>query len=164
MGQAHYTAASKQGPAIIGRLHGEAKTAAKTLDTDEVCAAGGVDLILERLDKAYAVDVSNQLDTDLADFLDYTWKKEFSVEHFISGFHTRVDKISSISLDDKLKGHILLRQAQLAENEKHIIVGVASGSYDVKDISTALRNIYRKFAAGSASLHERPGREKKPLP
>lgn len=43
-----------------------------------------------------------------ADFLDYTWKKEVSVEHFISGFHIRVDKISELNLNDKLKGHLLL--------------------------------------------------------
>ena len=101
--------ADKRGPAIIGRLHGEAKTAAKTLDTDKICGDGGVKLILERLDKAYAVDKANQLDSNLADFLDYTWRKEFSVEHFISGFHIRVDKLSTLNLDDKLKGHLLLR-------------------------------------------------------
>lgn len=52
----------KQGPAIVGHLHGEAKIAAKTLDNARICADGGVDLILERLDKAYAVDNSNRLD------------------------------------------------------------------------------------------------------
>ena len=65
---------AKHGPAIIGRLLGEAKTAAKTLSIDDICGDKGVSLILERLDKAYAVDKSNQLDTDLANFLDYTWK------------------------------------------------------------------------------------------
>ena len=75
---------TKHGPAVVGRLHGEAKTAAKTLSTEEICREGGVELILERLDKAYAVDKTNQLDSDLADFLDYSWKKELSVEHFIS--------------------------------------------------------------------------------
>lgn len=137
---------AKHGPAIIGRLQGEAKTAAKTLSTEEICREGGASLILERLDKAYAIDKTNQLDHDLADFLDYTWNKEVSVEHFISGFHTRVDKISDLNLDDKLKGHLLLRQADLVQQERHVVIGAASGSYDVNRISASLRNIYRNGA------------------
>lgn len=157
----------KHGPAIVGRLQGEAKTSAKTIKVDVICAEGGVEKILERLDKAYAVDKTNQLDADLADFLDYSWKKELSVEHFISGFHTRVDKISQLNLDDKLKGHLLLRQADLAYNEKHVVVGAASGSYEVQHISAALRNIYRTtdptmsahLASINTPINYRNGRE-----
>ena len=131
---------TKHGPAIIGCLFGEAKTAAESLDLDDICLSDGAALILARLEKAYAIDKTNQLDQDFASFLDYTWRKEVSVEHFISGFHTRVDKISQLNLDDKLKGHLLLRQASLILQERHIIVGASSGIYDVNDISAALRN------------------------
>lgn len=143
----------KHGPAIIGRLQGEAKTAAKTLSTAEICRPEGIDLVLQRLDKAYAIDKTNQLDQDLADFLDYSWKKEVSVEHFISGFHTRVDKIAELNLNDKLKGHLLLRQAGLIQQERHVVVGAASGSYDVNHISAALRNIYRNNSPADSSLY-----------
>lgn len=61
----------KHGPAIVGRLLEEAKTAAKTLDTDAICRPGGATLISELLDKAYAMDKTNQLDNNLAAFLDY---------------------------------------------------------------------------------------------
>ena len=54
--------------------------------------------------KAYEIDETNQLE-NLADFLDYSWNKEEIVEHFISVFHTLVDKISDLNIDDKLKGH-----------------------------------------------------------
>lgn len=147
--------AEKHGPAVVGRLHGEAKTAAKTLPAESICKEGGVDLIMKRLDKAYAIDKTNQLDADLADFLDYSWKKEVSIEHFISGFHTRVDKISSLNLDDKLKGHLMLRQADLEYQEKHVVIGAASGSYDVNHISAALRNIYRLATPSGATHHGR---------
>lgn len=42
-------------PAIVGRLHGEAKSADKTLSTEPLWKEGDVELILERLDKAYPV-------------------------------------------------------------------------------------------------------------
>ena len=72
----------------MGRLHGDGKTAAKTLSTELICR--GIGLILKRLDKVYSVDKANQLDADLAEFLDYSRKKDLIVEHFISVFHTRV--------------------------------------------------------------------------
>ena len=147
----------KHGPAIIGCLSGEAKTAAKTVSATDICGEEGVSKILERLDKAYAVDQTNRLDTDLAEFLDYTWRKELSVEHFISGFHTRVDKIAELNLSDKLKGHLLLRQADLETTERHVVIGAASGSYNVTDVSSALRNIYRNSPPNAAISHRSPG-------
>ena len=62
----------------------------------------------------YGIDKTNQLLVDLEDFLEYLSKKELSVEHFISGFHTRVGNISQLNLEEKLNGHILLRQAEIA--------------------------------------------------
>lgn len=90
----------KQGRALIGRLHGKDKTAAKTLPGATLRRADGVAKILVRLDKAYDIDRTKKLETDLADFLDYSRKKEVSVEHFISSFHTRIYKIASLNTDD----------------------------------------------------------------
>ena len=58
-----------------------------------------------KLDKLYQVDKTDQLDIDLTKFLDYTWKSSSNVEQFIAGFRTRLYKISSLALDEKLKGH-----------------------------------------------------------
>ena len=66
MGEAHFVS-TKHGPAIIGRIQGEAKTAPKALSIDEICGGKGISLILEPLHKAYAVEKSNQLDADIAD-------------------------------------------------------------------------------------------------
>lgn len=76
-----------------------------------------------------------------------------SMEQFISGFHSRVDKIASRKIEDQLKGHILLRQANLPNHDKHVIIGAASGSYDVKSISAALRSVFRKNALSPANKY-----------
>ena len=154
---------SKHGPAMIGRLTGEAKTAAKTVPSSEICSDDGVAKILARLDKAYAIDQTNRLDIDLAEFLDYSWNKNLSVEHFISGFHTRVDKISELNLNDKLKGHLLLRQADLAANERHVVIGASSGSYNVGDVSAALRNIYRNSGSSTPATHRTSSQNNNPI-
>ena len=61
--------------------------------------------------------------------------KDLRVEQFIPGFQKRVDKILQLNLDEKLKGHLLLRQAELVYHEKHAVIGAASGSYDVQQVS-----------------------------
>lgn len=150
----HLTSLSskKQGPALVGRLSGEAKASVKTLSIEIICSPEGVLKILEHLDKSYAVDETDKLDTDLAKFLDFTWKKEMTIEEFIAGFHTRLDKIASLNIDDKLKGHLLLRQAGLDNQDRNMIVGAASGKYEVKNIGSALRCAFRNREMYSSSM------------
>lgn len=85
---------AEQGPAVLRGLLGEAKIPAKTIGTAQICKEGGPELILVQLDKAFAIDISNTLDSDLADFFDYTGKKEVRVKHFIFRFHTWMEHIS----------------------------------------------------------------------
>lgn len=42
-----------------------------------------------------------------------------------------------------LKGHLMLMQAHLPKHERLAVAGAASGSYDITNISTTLRSIYR---------------------
>lgn len=100
---------SKQGPALVGRLSGEGKASAKNISVKKICADNGVDRLLKHLDKSYAIDAANQLDDDLERFLYYTWEKKKTVEQDIAEFHTRLDKIATLNIDNKLKGHLLLR-------------------------------------------------------
>lgn len=143
----------KHGPVIIGRQYGEAKASAKTIDAELLCSEGGADLILARLDKAYAVDTENQIDHELAAFLDYSWSKEVSVEYFISGFHMSVDKNAELNINNKLKGHLLLRQANFEENARHTILGASSGNYDVPSITSALRNVFQTSSPADATQY-----------
>lgn len=105
---------------------------------------GGTSIILKRLEKAYGINKVNHIYHDLAEFLNYSWKKSVSVEYFISGFHARVDKIADFNLDDKLKGHIFLRQADLANHDRHVVIGTSSGLHEVNFVSAVLRSILRK--------------------
>lgn len=135
-------APEKQGSGIVGSHRGEAKTASKTLLVATICSVDGSAKILEQLDKAYIVDKTNQLDADLANFLYYSWKKEVSVEHFILGFHTQVDKMASVSMDEKVNERLLLCQEDLQYHDKHVAIGAASGSYLVQNVSATMRDIY----------------------
>ncbi len=129
---------------------------AKTLPVSTISSTDGVAQILGHLDKSYSIDDTDQLDLDLANFLEFTWHKSATVEQFIAGFHTRLHKISSLNIDDKLKGHLLLRQANLDPMDKSMIVGAASGKYDVNSISGALRQAYRSNPPSGTNMRTTP--------
>lgn len=62
-----------------------------------------------------------------------------------------MDKVSDSDLDDKLKGHSLLRQTSVDYCEKHIVISSVSSSYDVHHVSAALCNMYRSTSCPSAT-------------
>eukprot|EP00171_Calliarthron_tuberculosum_P022319 IDg22319t1 len=159
----------KHGAALIGRLSGEAKAAAKTLSIATIASGQGVACILQHLDKSYAVNRTDQLDLDLAAFLDFTWSSHLPVDQFIAGFHTRLDRIAELHINSKLKGHLLLRQAGLDHSARGMIIGAAAGSYEVDAITSALRQSYRHAPNTIASNMSRnpqnqeiPGPARKP--
>lgn len=79
---------TKRGPALVGRLSGESKASAGTLVIKDLYDEDGVDLLLVHLDKSFAVDPVNEMNADLATFLDFPWRQEISVEQFIAGFNS----------------------------------------------------------------------------
>lgn len=83
------------------------------------------------MDKSYDIDETSQLDTDLASFQDSKWAKSLFVDQFIAGFHAPLDQVSSLNMGAKLNGHILLRQACLPIHDRNIVLGSASGKYNV---------------------------------
>lgn len=61
----------------------------------------------------------------------------------MSGFHSRFDMVANLNIDDIFKGFMLLRQAWLSIQDNNIIVGSASGNFDVVHLTAALRNSFR---------------------
>lgn len=122
------------------------------VETAQICREERIDLVLHCMDKAYAMDKVNELDSDIVEFPEYTLRKEFGVDHTISEFHTRVEKVLELNLSDKLKG-LLLQEANLDYYDKHILIGALSGSYVVHRVSAALSSIYCNTNCSSA-LHE----------
>eukprot|EP00171_Calliarthron_tuberculosum_P015089 IDg15089t1 len=141
----------RQGPALIERLGCEAKSSAQTLNVTEISSEEGVQKILKHLDKSYAVDETDQLDSDLANFFDSTGdQKDCRIVH--SGISRKAVKIASLNIDSKLKGRLLLKQACLDNQDRNVIVGAASGKYDVTQISNPLRQAYRRMKRNEANI------------
>ena len=84
----------KQETAIIGRLYGEARLSARTIDIKDITSQDSVEYMLDQLDKSYGLIKTDLIDLDLADFIIYTWNSKLTIEKFIAGFYTRLEKIS----------------------------------------------------------------------
>lgn len=74
-------------------------------------------------------------------------------EQYIAGFHNLLDKISTLNIDNKVKGYLLLRQASLLPPAKNFQVGPASGIYNILHFTTALRNFFINQSPPEATLN-----------
>lgn len=73
-------------------------------------------------------------------------------EQYIAGCRSRLDKIVSLELYNKLKGHQLpLKAARVIQN-KSILVGAASGSYDITHLTSVMRNAFMHKTPPDASI------------
>lgn len=75
-----------------------------------------------------------------------------AVEQYIASFHSRLDKIESLNLDHKLKWQQLLLQDSLTSQDKNLIVGAASGSYEVSHLVAALRIAYVRTTPADSTM------------
>lgn len=60
----------------------------------------------------------------------------------VFGLPTMLDRIDKPDLNDKLKGHLLLRQADLDGHDRNVIVKFSGGNYFLQALSTSLNDSY----------------------
>lgn len=101
----------------------------------------------------FTCDCTTLLHDNVSAFFAYTWNSSVPVDEFAVEFHTRPDKVHKLELNDKLKGHLLLRPANLNAHDKNIIVGSASGDYSLQAQSTSPRNAYRREGLRPSSMN-----------
>lgn len=142
---------------IAWTIEDKTKNAAFTLPINKICGPNGLERVLAQLDTYYAVYKLSQLDSDLSGFLDCTCEKSLTVEELIAGFHARHDRIAELEFPAIVQGHMMIRNESRDQNEQNMVVGQASGDYNIQRISAALRTAYRKKLPYSASLNTHPG-------
>ena len=131
----------KRAIAIIGQLDDEPKNLAKTLKTVDLCKDDGVKILLDFLDKSFALSADDRIDTDLMELLDWSIEGH-SLTQFLGGFHTRIARIeNTMSIPSKIQGLLLLRQANITGELRGRVLACTGGSIDVQDIMNALKKI-----------------------
>lgn len=61
----------------------------------------------------------------------------------ITGFHAYLGKVSSLDMDAKPKRPKLLRQTCLSVQDRDMVIGSVSGSYNITCIASAVHNAFR---------------------
>lgn len=156
--------APRRAPTIIGQLTGQAQITAKTLPLAELTSESGVTSLIREMDKKFGLDTVTLLHNNISDFFDYNWDHTMSVEEFVVGFHSRLDRISKLDMNDELKGHLLLKQANLDSHDRNLVVGAAGGDYTLQALATSLRNAFRTEGLPPASMNCNPPRLRYPSP
>jgi hypothetical protein len=98
--------------------------------------------VLAHLDKAYQDSSEMILNNRVSAFLDYQRLPSMSISTYVAGFYARLDNLAQLQMPDELKGHLLLKQANLNLSEKTMVVASAHGSYKVKDMVDSMRQLY----------------------
>lgn len=145
-------AAERRAPTVIGQLSGQAQVTAKTVPLTKLISEQGINTLLDELDRKFGLDSTTLLHSYISSFFDYTWQHDTSVDEYVVGFHSRLDKISKLELSDELKGHLLLKQANLDAHDRNMIVGAAGGDYSLQAIATSLRNAFRSEGLPLSSM------------
>jgi hypothetical protein len=132
----------KQGIALVGCLLGEPKEFAKTLSTEQLTAENSGMNILNHLDKAYMESDEMILNTRVSNFLEYQRLPTMSITTYIAGFYSRLDNLSQLRMPAELKGHLLLKQANLEITERTMIVASAKGNYEIAAIVNSMKQLF----------------------
>ena len=129
----------KRAFAVIGRLGSEPKGIVKTVPNEKLAEEKGLEAFLEKLDSSYKLGDADHLDIDLADILYFIKGPKMTIEEYISGFFSSLNRLSKLKIDDVLKGHLLRRQAGLSSKERALVVVASSGNWEFSSITSSLR-------------------------
>jgi hypothetical protein len=109
-------APEKQGVALVGTLSDEPKEFAKTLPDELLFSSNSGMNVINHLDKAYLDSTEMILNKRVSNFLDYQRLPTMSVS---------LDNLTQQQMPDELKGHLLLKQANLEQSEKAMVIASA---------------------------------------
>jgi hypothetical protein len=137
---------TKQGVALVGCLSGEPKEFVKTMPDQLLFSDQSGTNVLTHLDEAYQNSSEMILNSRVSAFLDYQRLPSMSISTYIAGFYARLDNLAQLQMPDELKGHLLLKQANLEQSEKSMVVASARGSYKVGDLVDSMRQLYGEQA------------------
>ena len=124
--------ASKQGPAIVLSLEGEAQDAILELEPSVISGDDGVNKIIERLDKIYKKDILTQKYNALESF--ETYRRKPYRRDFLTEFDKRYHKTKShgTTMSSDLLAYRLLKSANLTTRDEQLIKAtVTELSYEV---------------------------------
>lgn len=133
---------TKQGPALLLSLTGKAREAALELDISDISDEKGLDLVMERLDKLYLIDVDQLAFSAYEKFESYARSPNVSIESYLADFDHLYNNIKKygMELPDGVLAYRMLKSASLPEEEEKLARATVAG-LTRHDMSLSLRKI-----------------------
>ena len=142
---------SKQGPAVVLTLEGEAQQAALEISSEDLSSNTGVNKIIERLDTIYKKDELVQRFDKLESFESYKRPNNLSMRDFLAEFELKYNRIKNQTLSDDLIAYRLLKAANLQEREEQLIKATVS--------TLSLSEVKKKLLSVFSQSRDAPSRE-----
>ena len=114
---------TRQGPALVLSLEGEAQDAALELSETEIAKENGADAILHRLDRLFKKDSTITKYQALEAFETFKRPSDMSIQSFLNEFEKRLFKTKSYGsvMSDDVLAYRLLKSANLSNNHEQLI-------------------------------------------
>ena len=114
---------SKQGPALVLSLSGNARKAARSVPIADLKKDNGIDLILVELDKYYSRDEGRRQMKAFDEFINFRRSEGMSVRDFLLQFELKHNACKTMKMDipDNILAHSMLACANLPPEKKDIV-------------------------------------------
>ena len=129
-----YLEPGRQGPAVALSLEGEAQDAILELDTAVISGTGGVDKIIERLNRLYKKDEPTEKYNALESFETYKRNSSTVIRDFLTEFEKRYHKTKNHGTiwSDDLLAYRLLKSANLTTRDEQLVKAtIGELKYDI---------------------------------
>ena len=124
---------TRQGPALVMSLEGQALDTILELDDKDISHEDGVSIIINKLNNLYKKDELNEKFEDLERFESYKRSSETQMQQFIADFDQTYNKLKrhGITICNDLLGFKLLKAANLSSHHEQLIKAtITEVSYD----------------------------------
>lgn len=81
------------------------------------------------MDKNFGVDAVTLLHKNISNVFDDSWDRDLSLEKFVEGCHSRLDKISKLDMSSVLNGHLLQKHANRNSYDRNLVIDAAEGAH-----------------------------------
>lgn len=107
----------KRASMVIGQLKEQA-LGTKKRNFHQKTSKPGLMTLIEEINRKFGSKYITMLHNSLLNVSDFVWENGMSAAELVVRFHSRLDEISKLDMNDEVKGHSLLRQANVDDKDQ----------------------------------------------
>ena len=147
---------TRQWPAIVLSLEGDAQEQALRISDDDISKDDGVDKIIVQLNELYLKDTVLSKFETLESFETFKRTSGMSLSTFLNEFDKRLHntKTYGIEMSDDVLGYRLLKAANLNHNDEHLIKATLTTTIAYKFVKQQLKRTFSDSGINSPAIKD----------